>query len=72
MFNILFGNIRGKPEDITKKLSEQYSTSFSTPDPNFSLGDPKVFFLNEEGPDNNILNDFIFTKEMIAKEICNI
>ena len=58
-------------ETICQKLSEQYSSSFSIPDPSFSIDDSRVFFKpNQEHQCQ--LNDFCFTKEMIESEIRNI
>ena len=58
-------------EEISEKLSEQYTSSFSTPDLNHSIGNPEVFFSNNAGVDSTFLTDFDFTKEMIANEIRN-
>ena len=60
------------PKEVTQKLSEQYSSSFSKPDLSQSIGDPKDFFMVTENPDSVQLTDIIFTKEMIVKEIGNI
>ncbi|CAL4150287.1 unnamed protein product, partial [Meganyctiphanes norvegica] len=61
------------PEGISQKLSDQYTTSFSTPIPNQSIGDPKEFFsFTEEDPNNTLLTDIIFSREIIIKEIGNI
>ena len=58
-------------EDISQKLSEQYSSSFSTPNSNFSIGDSREFFrLNEDHHPQ--LTDIYFTKEDIEEEINNI
>ncbi|CAL4084644.1 unnamed protein product, partial [Meganyctiphanes norvegica] len=59
-------------EEISQKLSEQYSSSFSTPDPNQNIGDPKDFFNGTEDPNKVLLNDISFTREIIVKEIGNI
>ena len=34
-------------DEISEKLKEQYSSSFSNPDPNYNIGDPKEFFLQQ-------------------------
>ena len=59
-------------EEISQKLSEQYSSSFSTPDPRQDIGNPNEFFDCKDDPNKTLLTDFIFTKEMIVKEIGNI
>ena len=58
--------------DISQKLSEQYSSSFSTPNPNFSVGDPREFFRYREDLNIPQLTDISFTKQEIEKEINNI
>ena len=60
------------PERISHKLSEQYTTSFSNPMRNQDIGDPKEFFSFTEDPNNVLLTDIVFNREMIIKEICNI
>ena len=60
------------PEGISQKLSDQYTTSFSTPIPNQSIGDPKTFFSFKEDQSNTLLTDIIFSREMIIKEIGKI
>ena len=59
-------------DDISNKLSEQYSSTFSTPDPNFIINDPGDFFSVNENSSNPKLIDFSFSKEEIVKEIRNI
>ena len=58
--------------EISKKLSEQYTSSFSKPDLNQSIGDPKEFFAFPDIPNKGLLTDIAFTREMILKEIGNI
>ena len=60
------------PKEINQKLSEQYSSSFSEPDPRQSIGDPKDYFRVTENPNGVLLTDVTFTREMIIKEIGNI
>lgn len=59
-------------EDISEMLSDQYTSSFSKPDLNHDIGDPKLFFTTDEASDSAVLSNFSFTKEMIVKEIGNI
>ena len=65
-------NLITAPEEISEKLSEQYSSSFSKPDLNYSIGDPKEFFSSNEDANNILLTDISFTREAIIKEINNI
>ena len=58
--------------NISRKLSEQYSSSFSIPNPNFSIGDPRDFFRHREDHNRPQLIDISFTKQDIEKEISNI
>ena len=57
---------------ISKKLSEQYTHSFSEPALNQSIGDPKKFFSTTDAKNNNLLSDIAFSREMIVNEIGNI
>ena len=59
-------------EEISEKLSDQYTSSFSKPDLNYNIGDPKKFFTKDESSNCTYLDNFIFSKEMITKEIHNI
>ena len=65
-------NLITAPEEISEKLSEQYSSSFSKPDLNHSIGDPKEFFSSTEDANNILITNISFTKESIIKEIHNI
>ena len=58
--------------NISRKLSEQYSSSFSIPNPNFSIGDPREYFRHREDHNRPQLIDIFFTKQDIEKEISNI
>ena len=58
--------------NISRKLSEQYSSSFSIPDPNFSIENPREFFRHREDHSRPQLVDIIFTKQDFEKEISNI
>ena len=66
------GNLITCLDDICKKLLEQYTESFSTPDLVHNIGDPKEFFSSTDDTSNPLLTDITFTREMIAKEISNI
>ena len=59
-------------EEISQKLSEQYTSSFSVPDITQDIGDPKDFFSFPEDQRNSLLVDAEFTREIIIKEISNI
>ena len=59
-------------EEISQKLSEQYTSSFSVPDISQDIGDPKDFFSFPEDQRNSLLVDAEFTRELIIKEISNI
>ena len=65
-------NLITTPEEISEKLSEQYSSSFSKPDSNYSINDPREFFSNTEGANDISLTDILFDRETIIKEIHNI
>ena len=65
-------NLITAPEEISEKLSEQYSSSFSKPDLNHSIGDPKEFFSSTEDATNILITNIFFTRETIIKEINNI
>ena len=60
-------NLIAAPEEISEKLSEQYSSSFSDPDLNHSIGDTKDFFSSTEEANNILLTDISFTREAIIK-----
>ena len=66
------GEIFNTPDDICKKLSEQFSTAFSSPDPNYRIENSQNFFCTEEvGPQ---LNDICFTRNSfvdVIKEVKN-
>ena len=59
-------------DDICKKLSEQYSSTFSSPDPNYRIENSQKKFSTEEvGPQ---LNDICFTRNSfveVIKEVKN-
>ena len=59
---------------ISESLSEQYSSSFSSPDPHQNIGNPLEFFevVEDQSTNTNLLTNIIFTREMIIKEIGNI
>ena len=59
------------PIDICEKLSSQYSSVFSLPDPNNTITDPISYF-NLENSDLPCLTDIHFTEEDIKKEIENL
>ena len=60
------------PNEISEKLSNQYSSSFSQPDLSKSIGNPKEFFNVSENPNIVQLTDIDFTEDMIVTEIFNI
>ena len=60
------------PLMISEKLSEQYVSSFSSPDPKYKIDDPKEFFSTEESKNSPQLEDIYFTKEMIVDAIKDI
>ena len=60
------------PKEISEKLLNQYSSSFSQPDVNKSIGNPREFFTVSEDPNMVQLTDINFTEDMIATEIGNI
>ena len=66
------GEIFNTLDDICKKLSEQFSTTFSSPDPNYRIENSQIFFSTEEvGPQ---LNDICFTRNSfvdVIKEVKN-
>ena len=64
-------NLITDSDEISEKLKEQYSSSFSKPDPNYDIGDSKEFFRNNENS-NNLLTDIPFTRKTIINEILNI
>merc|ERR1712179_878053 len=49
-------------QDICEKLSEQYDSSFSSPDPRYKIDDPKGFFSTEENKSGPKLEDIYVTK----------
>ena len=53
-------------EEISEKLSDQYTSSFSKPDSDYSIDDPKMFFTEDESSNHTFLDNFSFTKEMIV------
>ena len=59
-------------DGISESLNEQYTSSFSSPDQNYHIDDPKVFFSYTEENNNKLLTDIIFTRKMIVDEINNI
>merc|ERR1711874_566759 len=59
-------------QDICGKLSEQYVSSFSSPDPRYKIDDPKEFFSTGENKNSPQLEDIYFTKEMIVDVIKDI
>ena len=59
-------------EEISEKLSEQYTSSFSTPDQTYKIDDPEQFFSNVNRPQGTLLTDINFSREMIINEIKNI
>ena len=60
------------PKEISEKLLHQYSSSFSKPDVNKSIGNPREFFNVSEDPNIMQLTDIGFTEDMIVTEIGNI
>ena len=59
-------------DDISNKLSEQYSSTFSIPHKEYHIDDTREFFSTDEIPSSPTLIDFSFTKEDIINEISNI
>ncbi|MEL7079430.1 MAG: reverse transcriptase family protein [Cyanobacteria bacterium J06582_2] len=61
-------NLITSPHDICEKLSLQYSSVFSTTDPNITIENPEEFF-NLSNSNLPSLTDIVFTPEMIEEEI---
>ena len=59
-------------DGISESLNEQYTSSFSSPDQNYHIDDPKVFFSYTEANNNKLLTDINFRRKMIVDEINNI
>ena len=59
-------------DEISESLKKQYSWSFSSPDQNYHIDDPKVFFSYTEENNNKLSTDINFTRKMIVDEINNI
>ena len=59
-------------EEISQCLAEQYSSTFSIPNPNHDIGDTIEFFSYADDHTAYLLTDITFTKEMLIKEIGNI
>ena len=59
-------------DEISNKLLEQYSSTFSVPDRNFSISNPRDFFSENEVSNSPSLSDFSFSREEIITEIGNI
>ena len=58
-------------EEISQCLAEQYSSTFSIPNPNHDIGDTIEFFSYADDHTAYLLTDITFTKEMLIKEIGN-
>ena len=58
--------------EICTKLAEQYSSSFSQPDPDFKIENTKDFFLTDEETTGPKLCDVDFTKKSIINAIKDI
>ena len=56
-------------ENICEKLSEQYSSSFSSPDQNYKIENPRIFFSTEDDGVFPQLNDIDFTQESFVNVI---
>ena len=61
-----------KLADICIKLVEQYSSSFSQPDPKFKIENPKEFFSTNEENVGPKLDDLVFTQESIIEAIGDV
>merc|ERR1712030_50698 len=61
-----------KLSEICTKLAEQYSSSFSQPDPDFKIENTKDFFLTDEETTGPKLCDVDFTKKSIINAIKDI
>ena len=59
-------------ENICEKLSEQYSSSFSSPDQNYKIENPRIFFSTEDDGVLPQLNDIDFTQESFVNVIKEI
>ena len=55
-------------DEISNKLLEQYSSTFSVPDRDFSIDNPRDFFSENEESISSSLFDFSFSKEEIITE----
>ena len=62
------GQLITSPDDISECLSNQFSSVYSTPDPNHKIEDPESFF-DLTDCDLPSLQDIEFTEEMIEKAI---
>ena len=58
--------------DICNKLEEQYSSSFSHPDPKFKIENPKEFFTIDEKDACPKLCDIDFTQKSIIDAIGDV
>ena len=64
-----------KTNDLTEiciKLVEQYSSSFSQPDPCYKIENTKEFFSMDDKITGPKLNDVVFTKESIVNAIRDV
>lgn len=59
-------------ENICEKLSEQYTSSFSSPDNNFKIENPRIFFSTGDDGMFSQLNDIVFTQESFVDVIKEI
>ena len=59
-------------KEICEKLSDQYSSSFSVPDQNFQISNPKEFFDTDVRSETPILSDVHFTEKSIFDAIKDI
>ena len=55
--------------EICKKLSEQYSSTYSSPDPDYKIENPEEFFSIDEGNTNTSLSDIHFTQKSFVDAI---
>ena len=58
--------------EISDKLLDQYSSTFSVPNKDFGISDPSEFFCENELSSSPNLVDFSFSKEDIVNQISNI
>ena len=66
------GEIVNSLKEICNKISDQYSSSFSVPDQNFKIANPREFFDTNVKNEEPMLIDFNFTENSIVNAIKDI